>query len=69
MDRPTQEIEKLKACTERDACEREDCAYYLTPPEVAEVLRYIEELEKTVKEQKAEIEEIYENPGEWLAGL
>lgn len=46
MDRPTAEIEKLEACVERDVCEREDCVYYLTPPEVAEVLRYIEELEE-----------------------
>ena len=69
MDKPTEGIKKLQECVSHDACDAEQCEYFNCLEEIQDVLAWAEELEKENKELKAEIEEIYDNPGEWLAGL
>ena len=69
MERPTEGIKKLQECVSDDACDAEQCEYFNCLGEIQAVLAWAEELEKENKELKAEIEEIYDNPGEWLAGL
>ena len=69
MERPTEAIKKLSECVSHDACDAERCEYFNCLEEIQAVLAWTEELEKENKELKAEIEEIYDNPGEWLAGL
>ena len=69
MDKPTEGIKKLQECVSHDACDAERCEYFNCLEEIQAVLAWAEELEKENKELKAEIEEIYDNPGERLAGL
>ena len=76
MKRPTIAIKRLSECVSHDACDAEQCAYFGTYEELRAVLAWVEELEKEkaemkaqIKELKAEMAEIYRNPGEWLAGL
>ena len=69
MERPTEAIKRLSECVSHDACDAERCEYFNCLEEIQAVLAWAEELEKENKELKAEIEEIYDNPGEWLAGL
>ena len=69
MERPTEAIKRLSECVSHDACDAEQCEYFNCLDEIQAVLAWADELEKENKELKAEIEEIYDNPGEWLAGL
>ena len=49
MDRPTEEIERMRMCAERDACCVVDCAYYLKARDFQLILRYLEKLEENGK--------------------
>ena len=76
MDRPTAALEKMKDCLQHDSCGEWDCVYFANFKELQCVLAWVEELEEKNKklteknkELSNEINEIYDNPGEWLAGL
>ena len=49
MDRPTEEIERMRMCAERDACCMIDCVYYLRAKDFQLILRYLEKLEQQEK--------------------
>ena len=63
MDKPTEGIKKLQECVSHDACDAEQCEYFNCLDEIQAVLAWAEELEQENKALKEELNDCYENPG------
>lgn len=48
------QAEKLKKCLERDACERQDCAYFALPEDVEELVEFACEILAEAGGEKSE---------------